>query len=107
MDDPTEEPPDFSNFFCELTTSLSRSEVADLYERKGWDVRKCTWVDFEIRCPWAELVIEAEQPILMHGPVANVLAHAEDILAPLRSAGIAFSAECNGPGDELLAEFYG
>ena len=60
--------PDGSNFFSALHTCLSREQVAGLYGALGWQVRKCSWVDYEITSDWAELVIEAESPILMHGP---------------------------------------
>jgi hypothetical protein len=94
--------PDSSNFFASLATELSKEQVARLYERRGWAVRKCTWVDFEIRCPWAELIIDGESPILLHGPVAQVLLNVEAILAPLREAGVSYTAECHGEAAELL-----
>jgi hypothetical protein len=100
------EMPDCSNFFSSLHTPLSREQVAGLYGALGWRVRKCSWVDYEVVCDWAELVIEAESPILIHGPVADVLARAEELVGPLRAAGVSFTAECYGPepGRELLLE---
>ncbi len=89
--------PDSSNFFGSLHTSLSRAQVAGLYGARGWQVRKCSWVDYEVISDWAELVIEAESPVLMHGPVADLPARAEELVAPLRAAGVAFAAECYGP----------
>jgi hypothetical protein len=98
--------PDTSNFFSSLQTSLSREQVARLYGAMGWQVRKCSWVDYEVISDWAELVIEAEGPILMHGPVADLPTRAEEIVAPLRVAGVSFTAECYGPEPErgLLLE---
>jgi hypothetical protein len=98
--------PDSSNFFSALDTTMSREQVAGLYGALGWQVRKCSWVDYEVTCDWAQLVIEAESPILMHGPVADLMARAEELVAPLRAAGVAFTAECYGPepGRELLLE---
>jgi len=54
----------------------------------------------------AELVIESESPILTHGPVADPTARAKDLVAPLRAAGVAFTAECQGPqvNRDLLLE---
>ena len=53
-----------------------------------------------------ELVIESESPILTHGPVADPTARAKDLVAPLRAAGVAFTAECQGPqvNRDLLLE---
>lgn len=86
--------PDSSNFYCSLYTSLSREQVAGFYRPLGWEIRKCNWVDYEIVSLWAELVIEADAPIVMHGSVALVLNNAALILAPLRHAGITYTAEC-------------
>ncbi len=91
---------DRPNFYSGLTTALTRAEVAALYGAQGWRVRKCSWVDYEVFSDWAELVIEAESPILTHGMVADLPARAEDLVAPLRAAGVAFTAECYGPDPE-------
>ena len=39
-------------------------------------------------------------------PVADVIAHAEELVAPLRAAGVTFLAKCYGPepGRALLLE---
>jgi hypothetical protein len=101
--------PDGSNFFSSLHTALTREQVAGLYGALGWRVRKCSWVDYEVVSDWAELVIEAESPILMHGPADDLPARAEELVAPLRAAGVAFTAECYGPwpDGELLLELRG
>ncbi len=92
--------PDTSNFFSSLHTSLSREEVAGLYGALGWRIRRCSWTDYEVFGPWCELIIEAEAPILMHGPVADVVTRADELVAPLRAAGVRFTAECYGPEPE-------
>jgi|SRR6516225_3381180 hypothetical protein len=96
---------DTADFYSSLQTALSREHVAGLYGALGWRVRKCSWTDYEVLGPWAELVIEAEGPILMHGTV--VLARAEEVLAPLREAGISFAAEFYGADGKLLRELSG
>lgn len=97
--------PDASNFYSALDTTWPRQRVANLFRLLGFEVRKCSWVDFEITCDWAELVIEAEAPVLMHGPVADVLANAEKLLARLREAQIEYSAECYDENGALLQEY--
>jgi len=94
-----------SNFFTSLFTTLSRRKVADLFTAIGFDVRKSGWYDFELFTPWAELVIEAEAPILMHGSVSDVLIHAETLLDCLRGAEVSFDAECYDPDGVLLREW--
>ena len=98
--------PSSSNFFSSLYTTLSREQVSGLYRALGWQVRKCSWVDYEVECHWAELIIEAESPILMHGSVADLGLRAEELVSPLRAAGISFTAECYGPEPdrELMLE---
>jgi hypothetical protein len=85
---------------------MSRKQIAGLYGALGWRVGKCTWVDYEVVSDWAELIIEGESPILMHGPVADLPARVEELVAPLRAAGVSFSVECYGPvpDEELLLE---
>lgn len=67
---------------------MPRHEIAQLYGALGWEVRKCSWFDYEISSDWAELTIEAESPIFMDGGVADLATHAEELVAPLRQAGI-------------------
>lgn len=97
--------PDRSNFFASLYTSLSRRRVAGLFTPLGWHVRRCSWIDYEVLGPYAELIIEAESPILLHGSVADVEANADRILAPLRQAGVSYTAECYDAEGGLLQEF--
>lgn len=63
------------------------------------------WTDYEVVSAFAELVVEAESPILLHGPVDDVESNADRILAPLRAAGVADTAECYGVSGELLREW--
>lgn len=94
------ESPDTSNFFSSLHTALSREQVAGLYGALGWQIRKCSFEDYEVISDWAELVIESERPIIMHGPVAGLQSRAEELVVPLRAAGVSFTAECYGPEPE-------
>jgi hypothetical protein len=96
--------PDTSNFHYSLNTKLSKCQIADLFRPLATKIRKCAWDEFEICFPWAELIIESESPILLHGAVADVLFHVEQLLALLREAVVESVAECyNGMG-ELLRE---
>ena len=98
--------PTTSNFFSTLSTSLTRRELAELYEKEGWRIRKYYRHDYEIYCDWAELVIESEGPVLMHGCVAGLPLCLDELLAPLRRAGVKFQVEVYGdePGSELIPE---
>jgi hypothetical protein len=97
--------PERSNFFSSLYTDLDRRQVAELFRSLGWEVRKCSWSDYKMRCSFAELVVEARSPILMHGAVADVVANLDRILSPLREAGICYSGECYDEGAKLLGEY--
>ncbi len=98
--------PDSPNFYSTLETTLTPELVAALYVPFGFRARKCSWTDWEIRSPWCEMVIADAGNILMHGPVADILVRAEELIAPLRAAGVTFTAECYGPEPEreLLLE---
>ena len=98
--------PDHNNFYVMLRTSLSPEHVARIYEALGWSIRMSSSTDFEIRCPWAELEIMTDGPILLlNGAVAAVLANAPRILQPLQDASIAYAGECYGQDLALLQEF--
>ena len=100
------EVPDTSNFYSSLHTAMSRREVAGLFAAAGWEVvEPDDWDHLEIRCSWAELVIESAAPTLVHGPVADVAANAGRVLAVLAGAGVPFTAECYGPDGEMLREW--
>jgi hypothetical protein len=72
--------PESSNFFASLSTTRSRRSVAGLFTPPTWVVRKCGWADYEVNGSFADFVIEAESPTLLHGSVADVVAKADQIL---------------------------
>jgi hypothetical protein len=97
--------PEWSNFFSSLSTNFDRRRVAEQFRLLGWEVRKCGWAAYEMRCSFAELVVEGGSPILMHGAVADVVVNLDRILSPLREAGICYSGECYDGGGKLLGEY--
>jgi hypothetical protein len=97
--------PESSNFYAALDTRLSKQRVAELFRPLATTIRKCAWDEFEILCPWAEVILEDEAPILLHGLVADVFSNAERLLAALREAGVSYSVECYNDGGELLREY--
>jgi hypothetical protein len=97
--------PDTSNFYSSLHTTLPRERVAELFRALGFTIGKCAWDEEFVVSDWAELVIEVEGPILMHGPVADVLTNSEKLLARLRQAGIEYTAECYDEHGALLREY--
>jgi hypothetical protein len=74
--------PNTPNFYSSLNTTLTCEQIAELYGKLGWRIRKYSWTDYEVFGPWAELVIDSASPILMHGMEADVMTHAEELLAP-------------------------
>ena len=96
--------PDGSNLFAAVRAGMGAEAVAGAYARAGWRVRACGWTEWEARSGFAELVVEGADPVLVHGPVADVVANAGRAMAPLREAGIPFRAECYDAGGALLAE---
>ena len=91
-----------SSFFAALHTTRSRHRIAELFLNHGWHLRRASWTDFEIRTPVAELIIEADRPILLHGLVAEIEVDADLILAPLKQAGVTSTAECYDVAGRLL-----
>lgn len=94
-----------SNFFAALDTCLSQVQVAEVFERAGWARRRASWAAYAVQTSWAELLIEAKRPILLHGSVTDIASNANRILGVLKRAGLPYEGECYGPGGELMREF--
>jgi hypothetical protein len=97
--------PDALDLYVAIGCGLSRRRVARLYQRLGWDVRKSGWAEYELRSPIAELELQAQSPVLLHGTVAGDLETVERVLAPLREAGAVFTGECYGGAGKLIREY--
>jgi hypothetical protein len=96
--------PERSNFYGTIDTTLTRSELAAFFAAEGWSVRMCSWTDYELTCEVAELILEGENPMLLHGLVAEVLHNAQGVADVLRKAGALFSLECYAADRTLLAK---
>lgn len=94
--------PDATNLYGTVRTSLTKAELAAVFAAHGWRTRKCSWIDYELRSTFGELILEADDPLLLHGPVADVLANAPRIADVLRAAHASFSLECYAPDRETL-----
>ena len=92
--------PDRTNFYASVQTDVKPEAVARLFAPPVWNVRKSSWTDFEAVSEFAEVVIESSNPVLVHGPVADVAVNGQRIVEPLVAAGLSGSFECY---DEALA----
>jgi hypothetical protein len=90
------------HFYSVLHTDRSPAQIAELYRPRGWRVGKASWFDYSLVCEWADLVIEDAGYLLMHGPLADAVGNADQILAPLRDAGVRYEAEFYDGDHELL-----
>lgn len=77
---------------------LGPARVTDLAEGlygAGWQVRKCSWFEYEASCAWAELLLAPS------GNISGVVApgHRERLLALIRELGF----ECRADPDERSA----
>lgn len=97
--------PEQIDFAACLRTTRSTRRIARLFRPPIWEVGKCAWYDYEILSPFAELVLEADSPALLHGWLTNYHVNVELVFALLRSAEIAYSGECYSSSGELLWEF--
>lgn len=94
--------PEFSNFFASLHTNWPARKVAERFAA-GWQfIEPDDAPHFEVHTHWAELVIEAESPVLLHGVIADITTNAEVVADLLRKAGITFTAEAYSETLELL-----
>ncbi|WP_417384554.1 hypothetical protein [Gimesia sp.] len=65
-------------------------------------MRKCTWTDYEIDSDYAELIIEGDETILMHGAIADFDSNASSVVAILEENGIGYSIEHYDQAGNLL-----
>jgi hypothetical protein len=96
--------PDRTNFYCSVDSELQPASIARLFQTPVWRVRKNSWTDFEAVSDFAELVIEASSPVLIHGAVAEPAVNGPRIVEPLTAAGLYGNFECYGTSDELILE---
>lgn len=76
--------PDATNFFGTVVTELSREVVARAFVAAGWAHRKRGLDEHELSSEFAELVLDGADPLLLHGPVADVRENAGRIADVLR-----------------------
>jgi hypothetical protein len=96
-----------ASFHSVLQTGKSPEQVAQLFAAVGWSVRKCSWVDYQLACEWAEFVLSPGPPMLLHGPLDDPLIRTEAVLSPLRAGGVAFEAEFYDADNQLTQRFIG
>ncbi len=94
--------PDRTNFYCSVHTQQRPNELAKLFASPDWGVRKCSWEDYEARSDFAEIVIESTDPVLIHGPVANVEVNCLRIVELLVAAGLSGKFECYHESGSLI-----
>jgi hypothetical protein len=87
-----------------ISSLASKDGIANLFAVSGWNVRRCSWVDYELTSSFAELILEGEGQLLLHGTVSKLSANVKAIASVLRDAGLAFSLECYASDGTLLAE---
>jgi hypothetical protein len=58
-----------------------------------------------MRSPEAELEVQAELPLLLHGVVSGDLETVDRVVAPLLEAGAGFKGECYDRSGRLLKEY--
>ena len=90
--------PDTINLFGTLDTTLPPERVARFFAYRGWNARKCSWSEYEVTCPVAELVVRCPDGksncVLVRGAVADVVANLPQLIEPIARAGIPYSFEC-------------
>lgn len=96
--------PGLTNICCSVQTALRPEAIAKRFAPPVWRVRKCSWTDFEAVSDFAEVVIESSNPVLVHGPVADVTVNSLRVVEPLIAAGFSGSFECYDESDVLILE---
>ena len=81
-----------------------RDTIAIAFERTGdWTTRRIGAAEIEAQSEFGELVIEAQLPVLVHGPLAdNAVADVNEILASL---GKSWSSEVYDDNKNVVNSF--
>lgn len=90
------------DFYSGLVTNLKKSAVAELFNKKGWFCRKCTWDDYELKNEFSDFVIEGDDEILMNGIINKYDEGISKIIEVLESNYIQYSIEVYGDDGALL-----
>lgn len=96
--------PDRTNFYSSIRTGAQPDAIARLFVAPVWHVRTCSWTGFEAVSAFAELVIESSNPVLVHGPVADVTVNGPRVIEPLVAGGLSGSFECYDDAGSLILE---
>lgn len=94
--------PNQTNLYISVRTDLPAEAIACLFTPPVWRVRKCSSTAFEALSDFAEVVIESSNPVLVHGPVADVTVNDQRVVEPLVVAGLSGSFECYDEADALI-----
>lgn len=91
------------HIYMSLWSDLTRAEIAAVFSSSGWSSRKCSWTDYEVELTdKAALVIESENPVLVHGPLGSVSEMVPEIRKILDDFGIPYSFEAYDERDEIV-----
>ena len=84
------------SIYATLDGAPDKTLLAQQFAAHGWHIRKAGWDAFEMRHACAELILEAQSPVLLHGNLCCI-GDSEEILADmlriLQSAGQAYTVE--------------
>jgi hypothetical protein len=62
--------PTGTNVYGIIDSSLSKEEITKKFSAHGWRISKASWFDWEITNDFAELILEGNEQLLIHGPVS-------------------------------------
>ncbi len=91
------------HIYMSLWTDEELAGIAGIFASSGWSSRTCSWTDYEVELEnKAELVIESENPILVHGPIDSATETVPLIREVLDDAGITYTFEAYNDQDEIV-----
>ena len=92
--------PNGTNVHGIIYSSLSKEEITKKFSTNGWMIWKASWYDWEITNDFADLILEGDKELLIHGPVSpdyfNTLAE------KMKEIGLSFSLELYDENQNLI-----
>lgn len=82
-----------------------KKKVVDAFSTKGWEPRKSSWTDYELRNDWSEIEISGDEPdCLFNASVNNIDEDIDKIADVFNSIGLTWSLEVYDSEEKLIRE---
>ena len=91
--------PEIPNYYSMVHGADEPAQIANIFARLGWSIRKSAWDEYEVETEGAELNCLSSNPVLVNGFVVDVLTNGPRSCERLVAWG--FQVEAEAYDDEM------